>query len=414
MKKKSMLFNIMLVFITLITLTSALLVLNAKKGQFRDEDGRFGIGIHQHNIVRMYYEGEKYRIFASQAARSAVSQVIEAMAESGGNYYPLVSCKKNDFIIWRTHEDPYCMPSEYLLADSFGFYFGNIMARYLDNYPFASLRPDFITLNLHDILIEKSRSSFNFSGFARKPAVLRWPDESITYSFYPSFKDVIVDYDLFGTYNKFVGLADTAYKSVIECLEAGSDDVHDADDLVTCTDAARALHRHNNQPVMDSSEDLGKQLFFKFKVKDEYGGRQFDVKFGYIIKDEVIPPLLHNILINKRESLITISWEKSFASDVIAYELYASNASITTLEGLQPLGTFDAAQIIPFFGYYSEDSLTQGKFFRRSIGTTEAAHPGYIYSVGATPGQHCFAIVPVDRDGYKAEEFEPNKCITIS
>jgi len=422
LRKKASFYAFTLVFIAFIGLTTALLVMNSKRAQFPDPIGR-----KQFDLVKLYYGAEKFSSFVEQSAFLGAKNAIPKLAENGG-FFEKSPCNNYEGInLWRNDPsfEESCFPSSRDLSKGFANYISGEIIVYTGMY-----KSDFQDIKMPDSGFDFSVTPFQnqgsaavkISGYAVKKSEISNPEMS--YSFSPSFNNLIINYDFLNKYNEYKKSADDVVLFITDCLKKGSDDANDIDDLQVCTGNAISHFKIKDEPVIELSKDLGKELFFKFKIKDSYAGREFYAHFGYIINDDIVPPLVHDILVNSRADstgkYILIKWANSPASDVVGYEIFEADNSFLSLEGLAPIATVSTIPPPEFFDFYAKDSADNllippvGKVLSAAIGTSSEAVPAYLYAVKVGTGKKCYTVIAIDRDGYKSREFEPNKCIDVS
>ncbi len=98
MNKKGMLFNVSLVVITLIVLTSALIVLNSKYDPFKATIGR------QYELIEKYNEGEKYLFYLDEASKLALKDAAVSTADNGGFFESSECGTYHGLNLWSSQE----------------------------------------------------------------------------------------------------------------------------------------------------------------------------------------------------------------------------------------------------------------------------------------------------------------------
>ena len=424
LKKKASFYAFTLVFIAFIGLTTALLVMTSKRTQFPEP-----IGKRQFELVKLYYGAEKFSSFVEQSAFLGAKNAIPKLAENGG-FFGNSPCDNYENInLWRN--DPFkekpCFPTSRDLTKGLANYLSGELSVYAGRYT-----SDFQSVNMPDSSFDlsvapfqnKGSAAIKISGYAVKKTEIS--SSGMSYSFSPSFNNVVINHDLFGSYEGYKRIADKDVDDIKKCLGIGSGRPDD-DDLDTCTRAANFAYRvsYNSPDGFLSAKDLGKELFLKFKIKDNFEGKDFYATFGYIIKDDIPPPLVRDIFVNSRSDstgkYILVKWAKSPASDVVSYEIFEAQDSFLGLQGLAPLAAVSTLNTPESFDFYAKDSddnlliPSLNKVLSTTIGSSSEAEPAFLYAVKVESGKKkCYTIRAIDSDGYKSETFEPNKCIEVS
>ena len=108
LNKKSILFNISLVVVTAIVLTTALVALD-QLNPFKE-----GIGANSFDIIKTYQEAESRLFFIDQSAKLSSQQIIYDLAANGGFEAESDCGRYKNYNVWST-TDPsiYCYPDNY-------------------------------------------------------------------------------------------------------------------------------------------------------------------------------------------------------------------------------------------------------------------------------------------------------------
>jgi hypothetical protein len=125
-KKGAILFNITLVFVTVIVLTTAFFVLANKRVQFPS-----GIGGRQVEIIKTYQESDKILLYVDQAAKFSVDQSVYNLGLQGGHYSKPVCGENSGYFIWQKSTTD-CYPNA---IETFGILINKEMDKHLNNYP---------------------------------------------------------------------------------------------------------------------------------------------------------------------------------------------------------------------------------------------------------------------------------------
>jgi len=121
--KKAILFNISLVIVTIIVLTTALITLD-QANPFRQ-----GIGSKAFDAVVLYQKAETSMFYADQSAKLSAQQTAYDLAQKGGFYNESKCGEKEGYAIWSDGTDKDCYP-EY--KTEFQKKFNDIMKEYLN------------------------------------------------------------------------------------------------------------------------------------------------------------------------------------------------------------------------------------------------------------------------------------------
>ncbi|MBW2981377.1 hypothetical protein KY343_00725 [Candidatus Woesearchaeota archaeon] len=223
--KKALLFNISLVLITIIVLTTALIAL----GQvipFKE-----GIGSRAFDIVEVYQEGENKLFYVDQAAKLSAQQAAYDLAQKGGFSNKTKCGKKEDYSIWLDATKKDCYPD---YKNEFNKDFNKIMKGYLSSVP--------LYVNYETSLFDE-----RIIGIPHRATVLFfYSGKSMSnYTIYPSF-NVNINYDI----NKYRDLKEQSNNLISECTNK----------TVSCVNSKAAEFNWN----ITSAE----QNFFKFYYKD--------------------------------------------------------------------------------------------------------------------------------------------------
>ncbi|MBW2966388.1 hypothetical protein KY342_04765 [Candidatus Woesearchaeota archaeon] len=108
LNKKSILFNISLVLIAIVVLTTAFMALFVLK-PFKE-----GIGTRAFDLIKVYQETENVLFYIDQAAKLSAQQAAYDLALNGGFELDSICGRREDYNIWST-TDPsiYCYPDNY-------------------------------------------------------------------------------------------------------------------------------------------------------------------------------------------------------------------------------------------------------------------------------------------------------------
>ena len=205
-KKGAILFNITLVFITVIVLTTAFFVLTNKKNSFPS-----GIGGTQIEIIKTYQEADKILLYVDQAAKFSVDQAAYDLGLQGG-YNTVSDCGKiTNYMIWQTNTKE-CYP---YFIENFGGLINKEMDKYLNNYPSQSgltIPKDNYEFTIYtDKVIGTALEDININMYNK------WVNSILIgrYSLKPSFS-VISDFDI----NQYEGIIIKAKSIFIGCETA--------------------------------------------------------------------------------------------------------------------------------------------------------------------------------------------------
>jgi len=176
------------------------------------------------------------------------------------------------------------------------------------------------------------------------------------YFFNPNFKTSI-NYNLIDSYKDYKSKADTAETTVKTCLAAGSyeDDVNDLD---TC-------YTKYGQSVVAGAEDQEGKFYLFFNIVDNSLIKPFTVKFAYLLKDTIAPPLVKNLEIKQEGNAIVLRWEKNLASDTAIYNVYYSENNFDRTSESTFLGTVPVSEnlgtTITQKGYYAVTAVDEAE-----------------------------------------------------
>jgi hypothetical protein len=132
-KKSEILFNITLVLVTIIVLTTAFFVLANKKDNFPS-----GIGGRQAEIIKTYQKADKMLLYVDESATFSVEQALYDLGQNGG-YNTVPDCGKiTDYMIWQSKSKD-CYPK---FINNFNFLLNENLNIYLDSYPNPKLKTD--------------------------------------------------------------------------------------------------------------------------------------------------------------------------------------------------------------------------------------------------------------------------------
>jgi hypothetical protein len=203
LNKKGLLFNISLVIITIIVLTTALIALG-QLTSFRE-----GIGARAFEIVQLYQEAEKRLFYVDQSAKLSAQQAAYDLAQKGGFFNETLCVLYRDFAVWATADPSIsCYPINY--KEDFKRILNNNMKNYLSPLPsdmFIEMNGRFSVYpyNLsRDINYELSFIDEKLVGIAYRPMQINFyrGERSIRpiigeYKINPSF-NIDFDYDIEG------------------------------------------------------------------------------------------------------------------------------------------------------------------------------------------------------------------------
>lgn len=212
--KKAIIFNIMVVMMTLLVLVTATIRLGNKTDQPKSEV----LGNRQIQLFSLYQRGEEVLFYVDQAAKYAALDAVTEVGQAGGftgsatcgtyGGYPLFSKESQDSSIQE------CFPDyKAAIESSFKQKLRNYLSRY--NKRFVNFPP---LANLYNILIIEKGRQTEVIGFANKDIQLLMHCPNVLcarYNVTPSFRQ-LVDYDL-STFKeiktKVVEVVDTCSKN---------------------------------------------------------------------------------------------------------------------------------------------------------------------------------------------------------
>ena len=164
-------------------------------------------------------------------------------------------------------------------------------------------------------VVDEKINKNSFTGMAIFGTEIVGPSFSGRYFFNSNFKTSI-NYNLINSYKEYKSKADAAEEKVRACLAAGSYE-DDANDLDTC-------YTKYGQGVVAGAEDQEGKFYLFFNIADNSLIKPFTVKFAYLLKDDISPPIVKKLEIVKEGEATKLKWEKNFASDTIKYKIYYS------------------------------------------------------------------------------------------
>ena len=147
--KKSQLFNISLVIITIVVLTTALIFLTKKNEPFEKEP----LGKKQAELISVYQKAEKTLFYIDQSAKYAAYQALYDLAENGG--FKQKKCGKYlNYNLWNNENNN--------LEECFPDYKTNLVS-FINLEPYLTIYPETkIPLNNYEFsLINKKAGSSN-------------------------------------------------------------------------------------------------------------------------------------------------------------------------------------------------------------------------------------------------------------
>jgi hypothetical protein len=196
--KKAMLFNITLVFVTIIVLTAAFAILVRKNSQFDT-----GIGKRQTQLIKTYQEADKLLLYIDHSARLTTETTLYNLAQKGG-YKNKPSCgSSSDYTFWRK-KDQECYPEKISLN------FKKLFDISFDQYIFLYNRNNELKFPTNNY--EYTIYQDNIIGTAFENIELEIPSSGISkYSFKPSF-NIPLNFDL-NIYTKTIEQA----KQLVNC-----------------------------------------------------------------------------------------------------------------------------------------------------------------------------------------------------
>ena len=168
--KKSLLWNIGLVIIFFVVMSSAYLLLSAKYEQLSKSQA---IGEKQLTLINVYLEGEKLKTYFDLASKFASVQAYYDLGKSGG-YYP----GKNDcgnyygYALW-SYNNTECYPANDDIENNFKLYFTDAIKSYINDAGVVLPKDDFmVNIKNNDgnatdevIILSRKKVFMNFRGY---------------------------------------------------------------------------------------------------------------------------------------------------------------------------------------------------------------------------------------------------------
>jgi len=190
--KKSLLFNISLVIITIIVLTTALIALG-QLSPFKD-----GIGSRAFDIVNVYQEAENRLFYVDESAGLSAQQAAYDLAQNGG-YSDKPECNEyRDYAIWSDATAKECYPDDY--KEGFKKIFNNNIKDYLSLLPFDK----FIDFNEQFSVYPYSLPNINYEISFLDRRIIGIPNLPMQISFYYGAGDarpIIGNYKVVPSFN---------------------------------------------------------------------------------------------------------------------------------------------------------------------------------------------------------------------